>query len=116
MNTLYSQYSDRGLEIIAFPSGQFLNQELSCDMDIKAFAENNDVKFTMMSKTDVNGDKESPVYSFLKAQPNCTGGIKWNFSSYFLIDRKGGVVKRFNGVKFINTASAIEECLAQSAE
>jgi len=51
----------------------------------------------MFAKIDVNGNDESPLYSFLKGRLG--GGllgdnILWNFSK-FLVDRKGQPVKRF---------------------
>ncbi len=82
MKALYAKYSARGFDIVAFPCGQFLGQELSCDMDIKAFAVARNIQFTMMSKVDaVNGEEEHPVYAFLKAQPGCDGPVRWNFHS-----------------------------------
>lgn len=75
LNQLYSTYSERGFDIIAFPSGQFLNQEYNTDEEIKQFTQSRGVQFNVMRKIDVNGSGESSVYSWLKNQPNCSGGI-----------------------------------------
>ena len=50
----------------------------------------------MMSKIEVNGENEEPLYTFLKNEKGGLLGkaIKWNFTK-FLIDREGNVVKRF---------------------
>ncbi|MCB0370172.1 MAG: glutathione peroxidase, partial [Bdellovibrionales bacterium] len=56
-----------------------------------------DVSFPILGKIDVNGEKESPVYSYLKQQaPGLLGteAIKWNFTK-FLISKEGKVVKRY---------------------
>lgn len=45
---------------------------------------------------DVNGENESPLFTYLKSeQKGVLGGtIKWNFTK-FLIDRDGNVLDRF---------------------
>ncbi len=113
MKSVFSRFSGRGFDILAFPCGQFLGQELSCDMDIKAFAQAQRVQFTMMSKVDVNGENEAPIYSFLKNQPNCEGRINWNFSTKFLVSR-GGRVQRLNA-GILECVPAIETLLDQSS-
>lgn len=53
-----------------------------------------------MAKIDVNGDKEDPVYTFLKAQKAGLLGmtrIKWNFEK-FLIGKDGLVHKRYSSI------------------
>lgn len=97
MVELHNKYSGYGFDILAFPCNQFGYQESSCDVDIKAFAKAKGAMFTMMSKIDVNGANEHPVYSFLKNQPGCAGNVMWNFRTKFLVSRTGEV-KRFDGV------------------
>lgn len=50
----------------------------------------------MFSKIDVNGDKASPLYKYLKDQKGgwFGDGIKWNFSK-FLISKDGTVIERY---------------------
>ena len=53
--------------VLGFPSNQFANQEPESNEKIKEFCSlTYDVKFDMFSKIDVNGEKESPLYTFLK--------------------------------------------------
>ncbi len=51
----------------------------------------------MFAKLEVNGDGESPLYTFLKAQQPGDGDssdIAWNFTK-FLVDGDGTVVRRY---------------------
>ncbi|MES1922586.1 hypothetical protein MHBO_004100 [Bonamia ostreae] len=93
MNRLYSKYQSKNFTILAFPSGQFSNQEYSDSKEIKAFVESKNAKFPVFEKSDVNGDKANPVYKWLKkAFP---GEITWNFHTKFIVDRSGKPVRRF---------------------
>lgn len=60
------------------------------------FVEQFGVKFPMLEKSNVNGDKARPVFVWLKEQlPGTLGNsIKWNFTK-FLVDRDGKPVKRY---------------------
>lgn len=98
LEQLYRDFKDRGLEILAFPCNQFLNQEPGTEEEIATFCETNyQVSFPLFAKIDVNGDAAHPLYRYLKEQaPGLmgSGAIKWNFTK-FLVDRQGRVVKRF---------------------
>ncbi|CAG2114144.1 unnamed protein product [Medioppia subpectinata] len=97
LNEMYANHEAQGLRILAFPSNQFNGQEPGCDIDIKEFAKKNNVKFDMMSKIDVNGDKAHPLYKWLKDQKGGILGfdaIKWNFTK-FLVDKDGHPIKRY---------------------
>ena len=55
------------------------------------------VTFPLMAKVEVNGDKASPLFDWMKKEAKGlmgTTAIKWNFTK-FLIDREGNVVKRY---------------------
>ena len=53
---MHKKYSDRGFQIIAFPSNQFNNQEPYPNEKIKATIEKKyGVTFPLMDKCDVNG-------------------------------------------------------------
>lgn len=89
----------RGLEVLLFPCNQFGGQEPGSNSEVKAFAEAScpGNKFRMFSKIDVNGEKEAPLFTYLKkAQGGGLLGdnIPWNFGK-FLVDRQGKPVKRF---------------------
>lgn len=121
LEALYQKYKDRGFVILGFPCNQFAGQDPGTNQEIQEFCKlNYGVTFPMMAKIDVNGDREDPLYTYLKSQKNFAGfdmnhpiapkldeilraelgdytkdsSIKWNFTK-FLIDRNGAVVDRF---------------------
>lgn len=97
LENLYEKYNDRGFEILDFPCNQFASQAPENDQEIDSFCSLNfGTKFDRFQKIDVNGEKEDPLYTFLKKEEGgiLGGKIKWNFTK-FLIDRDGNVVKRF---------------------
>jgi len=97
LEELYQKYKDQGLVVLGFPCDQFGNQEPGSEDEISEFCEiNYGVSFQMMSKIDVNGNNEHPLYGFLKSAvgPKLLKIIKWNFTK-FLIDQNGVPVKRF---------------------
>lgn len=122
LEKLYKKYKDKGLEILAFPCNQFLGQEPGTNEEIKKFCSGTyDVTFPMFDKIDVNGQNESPLYTFLKKSAPFKGypkgaeefgkqleqihqktgtnfdkgdAIKWNFGK-FLVSKDGKTIKRF---------------------
>ena len=98
LENLFEKYKNNDFMILGFPSNQFANQEPESNERIKDFCTINfGVSFDMFAKIDVNGENESPLYTFLKSQQKGilgTQNIKWNFTK-FLIDKEGNVVDRF---------------------
>ena len=97
LEELYQKYKDQGLVILGFPCDQFGNQEPGDEEEISEFCEiNYGVSFQMMSKIDVNGKNEHPIFGYLKRAvgPKLLKIIKWNFTK-FLIDKDGEPVKRY---------------------
>ena len=121
LEALYKTYKDQGLEILDFPCNQFGQQAPGTEEEIHEFCTlNYGTEFPQFKKIEVNGDNESPLFTYLKAQQGFKGfdlenkigalldemlsnadpdyasnpDIKWNFTK-FLIDRKGDVVERF---------------------
>lgn len=97
LQNLYDKYHDQGFEILDFPCNQFANQAPGTEEEIKSFCQTRyKTTFPLFAKINVNGEKEEPLYKFLKAQQKGMLGsrIKWNFTK-FLIDRNGNVVERF---------------------
>ena len=93
LEALYEKYSEKGFVILDFPCNQFFRQAPGTDEEIHAFCTMKfNTKFPRFSKIEVNGDKESPLYTYLKSK--IPGRIKWNFTK-FLINRDGEVVNRF---------------------
>ena len=69
LEALYQKYKDQGLEILAFPCNQFLEQEPGTNEEIQSFCSlNYNVTFPLFDKIDVNGEAESPLYTYLKEQ------------------------------------------------
>lgn len=97
LEALYKKYKDKGLVILAFPCNQFLGQEPGSAEEIQNFCSTKyDVTFPIFEKTDVNGAKTNPLYSFLKTSLPLEGknDIRWNFEK-FLIDKNGKPVQRY---------------------
>ncbi len=97
LEALYRELNGQGFEILDFPCNQFGHQAPGTEEEIVSFCKlRYDVSFPQFKKIEVNGDKESPLYTWLKKQKGGVLGsaIKWNFTK-FLIDREGNVVERF---------------------
>ena len=120
LENIYEQYHEKGLEIIDIPCNQFGHQTPGSDDEVHEFCQlHYKTQFPQMKKSDVNGENELPLYTFLKSQKGFKGfgehklasvladmlakadknwaskpDIKWNFTK-FLINRKGEVVARF---------------------
>jgi glutathione peroxidase len=108
LENLYKKLRGQGLEILDFPCNQFANQAPGTEAEIKSFCQlKYGVTFQMFSKIDVNGEKEEPLYTFLKSKRKGMMGskIKWNFTK-FLVDRDGNVVERYGPT---TTPQKIEE-------
>jgi Glutathione peroxidase len=94
---LYNKYQEQGFEILDFPCNQFAKQAPGTEEEIQSFCQSRyGIKFPLFAKIEVNGQKEEPLFTFLKAQQGGILGskIKWNFTK-FLVDRNGKVMERF---------------------
>ncbi len=101
LQDLYTKYQEKGLEILDFPCNQFGNQAPGNADEIASFCTGRfGIKFPQFEKIDVNGENESPLYTFLKSQKGGRGNsnIKWNFTK-FLVDREGNVIARYASAK-----------------
>lgn len=116
LQKLYEKYQPEGLEILDFPSNQFLGQAPGTNEEIVGFCRLNfGVDFKQFSKIEVNGVNEEPLYKYLKTAAEeyrnkdtvefyqkvkqytpdiAENDIRWNFTK-FLIDNEGNVVARF---------------------
>ena len=107
LQELYEKYKDKGFEILDFPCNQFGHQAPGSNEEIGSFCTGRfGITFKQFYKIDVNGESESPLYTWLKAEKGGIGSnIKWNFTK-FLINKKGDVVERFSPTK---SPAAIEK-------
>jgi len=111
LESLYQKFKDQGFEVLDFPSNQFLKQAPGSNKELASFCQMKfGTQFETFAKIEVNGNNESPLFSFLKKSISedfpsgkvklleklfaKKGAIKWNFTK-FLIDRQGNVVHRF---------------------
>lgn len=115
LQDIYSKYSKRDFEILAFPCNQFGSQEPGTIEEIQSFCEMNyNITFSIFDKIDVNGPNEHPMFKYLKDElPGVFGtkNIKWNFTK-FLIDKNGKPIKRYSStVKPMSILSDIQRIL-----
>ncbi|MEZ4704884.1 MAG: glutathione peroxidase [Bdellovibrionota bacterium] len=97
LEQLYKTYKERGFEILAFPSNDFLGQEPGTNEKILNFVQDEfKVDFPMFAKISVKGEKKEPLYRYLteSKEHSFAKPISWNFNKY-LINRKGNVVGRY---------------------
>lgn len=79
-NKLHSRHSADGLRIVAMPSRQF-NQEAKTDEGIAKNVKELGVEYSVLQPGDVNGEKESPLYTWLK-ENTTSDDVTWNFGTY----------------------------------
>ena len=92
LEALYQKYGRFGLEILAFPSNQFGGQEPGSEATIKAYAQQHyGVTFRMMSKVDVNGPNEHPVFE-------CAALLLHLMTAYHLLTKQA--CSRCHGISF----------------
>ena len=140
LEALYQKYKDQGLEILGFPCNQFLGQEPGTNEEIQSFCSlNYNVTFPLFDKIDVNGEAESPLYTYLKKQAPFKGypegaeefaaqldqihqktgtgfdqgdAIRWNFGK-FLVSKDGKTILRFEPMV---TPDMMEEAIQKMLE
>ena len=120
LEQLYSKYADQGLVVLGMPSNQFMGQEPLNDGEIAEFCSTTfGVTFPLMTKGDVRGKDQHPLYEQLTKFRNgvLPGLVKWNFEK-FLVNRDGEIVARFAPTvepDAPEVIAAIESALAKSA-
>jgi len=132
LEALYQKFKDKGLVILDFPCNQFGEQAPDSIESIHEFCTSKySITFPQFAKVEVNGENESPLYTFLKSKQRFKGfgngdkaklmeemlakqdpdyaskpDIKWNFTK-FLVDSKGNVVARFEPTASMNFVSNV---------
>ena len=95
LEALYSQFKDKGLVVLGFPSNDF-SQESGSNKEIADFcASTFGVKFPMFTKTNVTGKQANPLFKQLAAKTGTAPS--WNFYKY-VIGRDGQSVVSFNSM------------------
>ena len=97
LQTLFTTYEARGLEVLGFPANEFGAQEPGTSEEIATFCSSRyGVTFDMFEKIVVKGPKIVPLYRTLTTEsPEAfQGDIPWNFTK-FLVDKQGFVIGRF---------------------
>lgn len=116
LQKLYSEYKDKGVEVLGFPANNYLGQEPGTEDEIKDFCSTNyNVTFPMFSKLSTKGDDQHELYKYLtETKPDTDvndGGLEeklkgfgsvrstpsevlWNFEK-FLVSKDGEIVARF---------------------
>ena len=134
IEAMYEKYHDQGFEVIDIPCNQFRDQAPGSDEEIASFCRMRyKTQVPQMKKSDVNGENELPLYTYLKEQKGFEGfgkgtmalkmnallmtedknfkknaNIKWNFTK-FVVDRDGNVVARFEPTADM---ADVEKCVA----
>ena len=136
LEAIYEADHDKGLEIIDVPCNQFAGQTPGTDEEIHEFCTlKYNTQFPQAKKTDVNGENELPLFTYLKSQKGFEGfghgptalmmsamlktqdknyksnpDIKWNFTK-FVVNRQGEVVARFEPTADMKEVRACVESL-----
>ena len=123
LENLYEKYHEKGFEVLDFPCDQFGHQAPGTDDEIHDFCTGKyNTKFDQFAKIEVNGENESPIFTYLKngikideisgiknkmamkavlKMSNSVkkdGDIIWNFTK-FLVDKDGNVVCRLSPIE-----------------
>lgn len=138
LQKLYSEYRDKGFEILGFPSNDFMGQEPLSETEIKEFCDANyNVRFPLFSKIHINGDGRHALYQHLidaKPETDVSNGddwlnglikfghkhlnetdVLWNFEK-FLVGKNGEVVARIAPDVKPDDARLIEKIEAELAK
>ena len=98
LEELYKEYKNQNVEVLAFPSSDFANQEYSDSQKISSFCQKNyGVTFPIFEKVSVKGKSKHFIYQWL-TEKNKNGkknvSVLWNFQK-FIIDENGQWVDYF---------------------
>ncbi len=133
IETMYEKYHAQGFEVLDIPCNQFAGQTPGTDEEVHEFCTlKYHTQFDQMHKSDVNGENELPLYTWLKSEQGFKGfgmspkglamsallkkmdsdykhnaNIKWNFTK-FVIDRNGNAVARFEPTA---SMKEMEDCI-----
>jgi glutathione peroxidase len=93
LQAIYERYSERGLEVLGTPSGDFAGQEFDGAEEIGAFCQKNyGVSFPLTERMSVRAEP-TPLWDDLARQPG-SGPPVWNFTKY-LVGADGHLIARW---------------------
>lgn len=98
LQDLQANYGEKGLQVLAFPSNDF-KQDQGSNEDIKHFSEEKyGIQFPIFDKGHVSGDETQPLFTILKKQSgSIPEEVLWNFEK-FLVNKKGKVIARYRSM------------------
>lgn len=98
LQALHAKLGDKGVAVIGVPCNQFGGQEPGTSTEIVEFCKlNYGVEFDLLSKVDVKGDAQAPLYKHLTSlelAPKGKGPVRWNFEK-IVVDKSGNPIARF---------------------
>ena len=91
LQKLHEDFKGNNFVVLGFPCNQFGSQEPGNHKEIEHFCKMNfNVTFPLFKKTDVNGNNEHKIFTYLKSRaPGLLGTtqIKWNFTKFLIINK-----------------------------
>lgn len=98
LQTVWSDYRERGLVVIGVPSNDFGRQEPGSETEIGAFCTRNyGVTFQMAAKVHVKGPEAHPLFRWFGTQGGMLARPRWNFFKY-VVARDGSLAEWFSSV------------------
>jgi glutathione peroxidase len=97
LQTLWSEYKDKGLVVIGVPSNNF-RQEPGTNKEIKNFCESTfGIDFLITEKISVKGDDAHSFFTWAKKNYGSSAVPKWNFHK-IIIGKDGKVAETFSSI------------------
>jgi len=98
LEKLWSEYKNKNLVVIGFPSNQFGKQEPGSNEEIKKFCETNfNITFPLTTKINVKGENIEPLYQWALNNYGKSSVPKWNFYK-ILIDKNGKIFNTYSSI------------------
>ncbi|PZQ65164.1 MAG: glutathione peroxidase [Phenylobacterium zucineum] len=95
LETLYSDYKDKGLVVLGVPCNQFAGQEPGTEAEIKTFCETRfGVDFPLAAKEEVKGEGAHGFYKWAEQELGEPAVPVWNFHK-ILVGKDGQAIRAF---------------------
>jgi glutathione peroxidase len=113
LESLYSEYREKGLVVLGVPCNQFAGQEPGTEAEIKDFCETRfGVDFPLTAKADVKGDGAHPFYKWAEAELGEAAIPVWNFHK-ILIGKDGQAIRAF-GPQIVPTDGDVTQAIEKA--